>query len=61
MFQQLVTNTTAPLLALAVAPATVSKNVGKKISMRAISFSLHTVAVLAMALEQIRVDGIREE
>ena len=50
MFKQLVTNTTATLIALAVAPATDSQNVGKKISMRAISFSLRTVAVLAMAL-----------
>ena len=50
MLKQLVINTTATLIALAAAPAAVSKNVGKKISMRAISFSLHTVAVLAMAL-----------
>ena len=50
MFKQLVTNTTATRLALAVAPATVSKNAGKKASRRAISISLHTVAVLAMAL-----------
>ena len=50
MFKQLVTNTTAGLIALAVAPANVSKNLGKRISRRTISFSLHTVAVLAMAL-----------
>ncbi len=50
MFKQLVTNTTATLIALAAAPATVSTNVGKKISTRATSFRLHTVAVLAIAI-----------
>ncbi len=50
MFKQLVTNTPATLIALAAAPAAVSKNIGKEITVRAISFSLHTVAVLAMAL-----------
>ena len=50
MFKQLVTNTTATLIPLAAAPATVSKKLGTKASRRAISFSLHTVAVFAMAL-----------
>jgi len=50
MFKQLVIGTTETLAALAVAPATVSKNVGKKISLRPISISLHAIAVLAMAL-----------
>ena len=50
MVKQMVTFTTATLIALAAAPATVSKKVGIKASRRAISFSMHTVAVIAMAL-----------